>query len=59
MCHDSLSSRGGGGVDKLLRADHGIFDTTEYKGYKLMNSKILFWKHVILQQETSHLEKYI
>ena len=42
---------GGGGVDKLLRADDGIFDKGEYKGYKVMNSKILLSKHVILQQE--------
>ena len=42
---------GGGGVDKLLRADDGIFYKGEYKGYKVMNSKILLSKHVILQQE--------
>ena len=59
MCHDSLSSTGGGVADKPLRADDGIFDTGEYKGYKLMNVKILFSKHVMLQQETSHPEKYI
>ena len=58
MCHDSLSIEGRGGVDRLLHADDGIFDTGEYKDCKLINSKRLSSKHVILQQETSHLEKY-
>ena len=50
---------GGGGVDKLLRADDGIFDKGEYKRLQGNELKNTFIKACNIATRTSHLEKYI